>query len=239
MSIYASPIAALLTSASFLASPLGSSPSAAQEQVLLTGVVAAEATWTPVASAKVTVVGTDLETYSQTNGTFALPDAPLGPVSIRVDAPGFPSMVQEVVVKRDTVVHVQFILPNVTAFLDELLVVGRRGERTSALSDARSAADLLAGQIPGVTGNSGIVGQNRSRVLLRGVRSITLGGEPDIYLDGVRMGVGGLGEALSLLRQIPASDVKDIQILRGPAAALLHGSPDGVIHVRTKSGPYE
>ena len=68
--------------------------------------------------------------------------------------------------------------------------------------------------------------------------AISLGGEPDIYLDGVRM-AGGFGEALSLLRQIPASDVRDIQILRGPAAAFLHGSADGVIHVRTKSGRNE
>ena len=238
MSIYAPRITGLLTSVGLLLSPLGSSPSAAQEQVLLTGVVADEAASTPVASAKVTVVGTGLQTYSQANGTFAFPDAPLGPVLIRVEAPGFTSLVQEVVVRRGAVVFVQFILPKVHAFLDELLVVGRRGERAPALSEVRSAADLLAGQIPGVTGNSGIVGQNRSPVLLRGVRSFSLGGEPDIYLDGVRM-AGGFGEALSLLRQIPASDVRDIQILRGPAAAFLHGSADGVIHVRTKSGRNE
>ena len=239
MSIYAPRITGLLTSVGLLLSPLGSSPSAAQEQVLLTGVVADEATWTPVASAKVSVVGTDLETYSKANGTFALPDAPLGPLSIRVDAPGFASMVQEVVVRRDAVVYVQFILPKVHSLLDELLVGVRRSARsTSALSDVRSAADLLAGQIPGVTGNSGIVGQNRSPVLLRGVRSFSLGSEPDIYLDGVRM-AGGVGEALSLLRQIPASDVRDIQILRGSAAAFLYGSADGVIHVRTRSGRNE
>ena len=237
MSTYAPRITGLLTSASLLASAFGSSPSAAQ-QVLLTGVVADEATLTAVASAKITIVGQDLETYSQANGTFALPDAPLGPVSIRVEAPGFASVVQEVVVRRDVVLYVQVILPKVHAFLDELLVVGRRDRRTSALSQVRSAADLLARQIPGVTWNSGIVGQNRSPILLRGVRSISLGGEPDIYLDGVRM-AGGVGEALSLLRQIPASDVRDIEILRGPAAALLHGSADGVIHVRTRSGTHE
>ncbi len=241
MSTYAPRITGLLTSASLLASAFGSSPSAAQ-QVLLTGVVADEATLTAVASAKITIVGQDLETYSQANGTFALPDAPLGPVSVRVDAPGFTSLVLEVVVRQDAVVYLEFVLSKVDAFLDffldELLVVGRRSERPSALSEVRSAADLLAGQIPGIAGNSGIVGQNRSPILLRGVRSISLGGEPDVYLDGVRM-AGGVGEALSLLRQIPASDVRDIQILRGPAAALLHGSADGVIHVRTRSGTNE
>lgn len=231
----ASKTTAPLIAAAAVSSALGSSPSAAQEQALLTGVVADEATWTPVASAKITLVGLGLETQSGENGTFAFPDAPLGPVSVRVEAPGFASMVQQVTVRADAVVYVQFILPGVSAFLDELLVVGRRPERTSALSEVKTAADLLAGQIPGRTGSSGIVGADRAPIQLRGVRSISVGRDPVVFLDGVRM-AGGLGEALEVLRRIPASDVKEIEILRGPAAAFLEGSADGVIHVRTRSG---
>lgn len=228
----------LATGAILLAWLLGPSLATAQEPALLTGLVADESTWTPVASALVTLVGTGLETESEENGTFTFSDPPLGPVSVRVDAPGFASMVHEVVVRRGAVVYVQFVLPTVTAFLEELLVVGQRTERTSALAEARTAADLLAGRIAGFNRDSGIVGADRSRVFTRGVRTFTLGGEPDVYLDGIRM-AGGFGEALQLLRQIPASDVKEIEVLRGPAAAFLQGSAHGAIQVRTRSGSNE
>ncbi len=46
----------------------------------------------------------------------------------------------------------------------------------------------------------------------------------------------GLGQALEVLRQIPASDVKDIQVLRGPAAAFIQGSANGAILIETKFG---
>jgi outer membrane receptor protein involved in Fe transport len=50
---------------------------------------------------------------------------------------------------------------------------------------------------------------------------------------------GDFRDALHRLQQIPASDVKDIQILRGPVAAFLQGSADGAIFIRTRSGPDE
>ncbi|MDH3205603.1 MAG: TonB-dependent receptor [Gemmatimonadota bacterium] len=237
MSTLAPKIISLLSSASLLMA-LGPSLAVAQEEVLLAGVVAAEDTSTPVASATVTLIGTDLETHSLANGTFAFTDAPLGPVTVKVEAPGFATMVQEVVLSADAVVFMQFILPSLHAFLDEILVVGQRSSTGSTLSETRTAADMLAGQIPGISGNSGIVGLTLSTVHLRGVSSISIQSEPDLFLNGVRM-AGSFGDALQLLQMIPASDVKDIRILRGPTAAFLHGSADGAIHIRTRSGPEE
>ena len=218
--------AVLITSSAF-------SPVAAQEDVRLAGVVADERTSTPVASAKVTLVGTEIEATSEANGTFAFSDVPDGPVSVRVEADGYPTMVQEVVVQEGAVVFVQFVLPSVHAFLDEILVLGRSTEPTT-LEEARTAADLLVGQLPGASVSPGMIGLDRSEVRLRGVNSITVRSEPMIFLDGVRM-AGSFGEALSLLRQIPANDVRDIQLLRGPSAAFLQGSPDGAIVIRTRS----
>jgi outer membrane cobalamin receptor len=204
----------------------------------LEGVVADEATSTPVSSARITLVGTGIETRTQSDGTFAFLDAPVGPVAIRVDAPGFPIVVQEVEVKPDAVVFAQFILPSLQAVLDEILVRGRRSGRTTALAEPKTAVDLLAGRVPGTMRRSGIVGTSVSGVMMRGVSSISLAGEPVVYLDGVRL-AGSFGEMLLLLSRIPASDVKDIQVLRGPAAAFLQGSADGVIQVWTRSGPSE
>jgi hypothetical protein len=220
----------LLAFVSLLARPAAAS---AQQEPAIHGVVADESTWRPVSAARVTLVETGVETRTGDNGTFVFPDPPLGRVSIRVEAPGFPTMVEEVEVTADASLFVQFILPNVHAVLDEIFVLARSNRPQSA--SALTAADLLAMEVRGVLGNSGMVGADGPAMMLRGVGSISLQGDPVIFLDGVRMS-GGAGEALLALARIPASEIRDIRVLRGPAASFLRGSADGVIEVRTKSG---
>jgi hypothetical protein len=216
-----------------LASLLGSADRlAAQQGPTLYGVVADESSWQPVASARVTLIETGVETETGLRGTFVFASPPLGRVSIRVEAPGFPAMVQEVEVTTDETLFVQFVLPDLAAVLDEILVVGRS---RSATSEPRTAADLLTMEVRGALGNSGMVGVGGSTIMLRGVSSISLQGDPVVYLDGVRMS-GGPGEAFLALAMIPASDVRDIRVSRGPTSSFLRGSADGVIEIWTKSG---
>lgn len=211
-------------------------PLPAQQRPALYGVVAEESTWQPVPSARVTVLETGDETATEPNGTFVFRNPPLGRVSIRVEAPGLPVMVEEVEVTEDAALFVQFVLPDIHSVLDEIVVLGHSNPSAIESGEPRTAADLLATEVRGVLGNSGMVGADDSAILLRGVGSITLQGDPAIYLDGVRLG-GGPGEALRALTQIPASDVRDIRVLRGPTASFIRGTADGVIEVRTKSGP--
>lgn len=225
-----------LVGAALLCTPLAAVQAQTQDDVRLAGVVGDELTGTPVAAARVTLVGTDIETLSRPNGAFVFADVPLGPATVRVEAPGYPTMVQQVFVREDAVVFVQFILPSVAAFLDEIFVLSERVDGGAGITETRTAADLLAGKMPGVSSNSGMVGLNLQSIQLRGVSSISVRHEPDIFLDGVRL-AGSFGDALQLLAQIPANDVRDIRILRGPAAAFLQGSADGAIFVRTRSGP--
>ncbi|HET9947631.1 MAG TPA: carboxypeptidase regulatory-like domain-containing protein [Longimicrobiales bacterium] len=205
----------------------------AAQQPSVHGVVVDEGTWTPVEAAVVSLAGTALRTTSRADGTFTIEGAPVGPATIRVEAPGFPTMVQQIDVRRGVLVYVQFIMPRMDAFLDELLVVGAR--QGLDVSEPRTAADFLVGEVPGILRNEGMVGRTESRLRLRGVSSITLHQDPVVYLDGVRL-AGSVSEALAVLSQIPATEVESVEVLRGPAAAFLHGAADGVIHVRTKTG---
>jgi hypothetical protein len=208
----------------------------AQQESAIHGVVANESTWRPVSSARVTLVETGDETQTGDKGTFVFRNPPHGRVSIRVEAPGFPVMVEEVEVTAEASLFVQFILPQIHAVLDEILVLARSGQPQRDSGEPLTAADLLAMKVRGIMGNSGMVGADGSAVMmLRGVGSISLQGDPVIYLDGVRMS-GSPGEAVLALAQIPASEIRDIQVLRGPAASFLKGLADGVIEVRTKSG---
>ena len=202
----------------------------AETEDLLQGIVVHQSTGEPVESATVSLVDTNIETRSGPYGGFSFPDAPLGFTLVRVTAPGHPGVVEEVEVKSDGIVFVQFILPSINAVLDELLVqVPGDAPRASQLT----AADLLAIQVPSTRVLGDDVGRTDYRIRLRGAASsFTLGQEPLVLVDGVM--VSRLGRALDVLRQIPASNVVSIKVLRGPAAAVEYPmAANGVVLVTT------
>ena len=228
----------LAVRAATLASLL-SSPSAgellAQENAVLQGVVADQITGDLLDSATITLVGTGIRTRSSSGGLFVLEDVPLGIVTIRTEASGYPPVVEQISIEPGIII-MQISLLSRHAILEGILVKGQRTPPPSgAVADPRTAADLLMYQIPGVFSKKGVVGQNDSQILLRGVNSINLSSEPILFIDGVRMS-GGLGRALDALSHLPAADVKEIRVLRGVSAGFIEGSANGVIYVRTRSG---
>jgi outer membrane receptor protein involved in Fe transport len=78
---------------------------------------------------------------------------------------------------------------------------------------------------------TGNVGRGGGSAQLRGLSSLTQSGDPLVVIDGVV----ARGAGLDLLRMIPATDVDEISVLRGPAAAFLYPyAANGVISVTTK-----
>jgi outer membrane receptor protein involved in Fe transport len=202
-------------------------------QAPLQGVVVDEATYQPVDSATVTIVGTSLVVTTDRWGSFSFPDAPLGPVSLHVSAPGHPSIVEDVDVREGRVVFMQVALPSVAAVLSELFVSG--ASRAHASETARTAADLLALEVPRTRVSSGIVGRSDYQLRLRPGNTFLGNGAPLILIDGVVMSSDE--GAFDALERIPASDVAEIEILKGPAAAFLYPwAANGVVNVKTKRG---
>ena len=154
--------------------------------------------------------------------------------SLRVTAPGYISVVQEVEVKGDAIVFVQFRLPSVSAVLSELLV-GVQGDEPTGT--ALTAADLLAMEVPSARVTSGAIGRTDYAFRLRAAASsLTLRGEPIILLDGVMISQAG-ETALDALSQIPASEVLEIEVLRGAAASARYPlAANGVVLVKTRGG---
>ena len=231
VSMTALVVAGLLAASAYVA------PAAAQvepEAARLQGVVFDEVTFQPVDSAVVKLVGSDLVVRVDRWGSFAFPDAPLGSVSLQVSAPGHPSIVQDVEVREDRIVFVQIALPSVAAVLDGLVVRG--GQSRHQLEErAHTAIDLLELQVPRLRTASGVVGETDFALNLRSVNTINGSSAPLIVIDGVAM-TRPEGAYEALLR-IPASDVQEIELLKGPAAAFLYPyAANGVVRVTTKQG---
>lgn len=203
----------------------------AEVQPLLQGVVVHESTGQPIEAATVSLVGTDIVTQTGRYGAFAFPDVEPGMRSVRVAAPGHPSVTQDVNITGEGIVFLQFRLPSVSAVLEELLVGVPRSR--SVLVGAETAADLLVNEVPGFRlSNNGIIGKNDDILNLRGARSFGAGMQPLVYIDGVLISKGET--ALEALSQIPASQVLDLQVLRGPSASILYPlAANGVVLVKT------
>ncbi len=111
---------------------------------------------------------------------------------------------------------------------------------------ARSIADLLVSQVPGllVVPGSGLNGAG-SRIRFAGVRSLINDSPPLILVDGVRVdaaedaslvGLGGAGPLR--LEDLSPEDIESIEVLRSPADGAIYGpgATNGVILIHTQGG---
>jgi hypothetical protein len=201
-------------------------------RVRLLGVVVDDVTLEPIESATVTLVGTSVATTTGAFGRFDL-DVPAGPVALHVTAPGRSSMVVDTEVHADRPAFVRVPLPTFAVTLSELLVEARGSSGRPAT--ARTAAELVAQKLPRAGVNSGQVGQNDFDLTLRLATSFGGPQAPTIVVDGVVLSRGAA--AFEALDRIPAADVEDVQLLRGPSAAFLYPfAANGVIAVTTRRG---
>jgi outer membrane receptor protein involved in Fe transport len=222
---------------------------AAQERGAVEGVITDVRSGVPIADADITVEGVLEAARSGPDGHFVLLDVPTGTTLLRVNAPGYARLVEEIRVDGDGILRLQVQLLSMAATLSEVLVTGDRGGaslETLRSPEVRTAADLLSRRIPGMgTASYGGEVGGRERLLLRGVSSLSLGNEPAIYLDGLRIFGGGDGsqemaQVLRLLEAIPAENVRRLEVLRGPSArASLGETATGAIVIETRGTPQE
>lgn len=254
--LFKSP-AALLAAGLLLAAP---SFAAAQTGSVI-GRVTDARTMAPIPSAQVVVVGTQIGTLTDSDGTYRIPNVNPGTRQVRVITIGFRSETLTTDVVAGQTSRLDFALSVSAVALDEIIVTGTAGRQdrraqaasvssvnASAISEVApitSVADLLQARTTGVsiTQASGTSGGTQ-RIRLRGSASLNLSNEPLLIIDGIRAdnrtdqiyGVGG--QQGSRLNDINPDDIESIEIVKGPAAATLYGADAsaGVIQIRTKRG---
>lgn len=243
----------------FFALPLA----ADAQQRLVQGRVVDAATNQPIAGAQVLILGTGLGSLTNQAGNFRIevpPDVP-AQVTIELTRIGYRTASEEVSVGT---LDLRISMEQVALELDRIVVTGTVGETlqrslghsmtTISAADVTEEvavpdlASLLDGRAPGVVvlRGTGITGSG-PKINIRGSSSLSLSGEPLIYVDGIRVNnetatgpdAQGFGSAvISRLNDINPEDIESIEIIKGPAAATLYGTEaaNGLIQIITKAG---
>jgi len=213
---------------------------ATEPEIAVQGLVLHEITFAPVVGAAVSIPALGLEALTLEDGSFRFVEGVAGIHHLRVSAPGYVTLVEQFEVAEEGFAYVQVLLPSLDAVLGAITVRGRMAGRAVTGGDATGSALDLLRSVAGLRmfGQTGNRGQARGGVTLRGVTSITQSSAPQVVLDGVRIGQGD--NVADILSQIPASHIRDIQVLPGPSAGFdeVGFGANGVIRIRTRTGPH-
>jgi TonB-linked SusC/RagA family outer membrane protein len=229
------------------------------QQGTVAGRVTDESTGRPVASARVQLTRGTTSALTNADGQFAI-TLPAGQHELRVQLVGYASVVQRLSVRAGETTTADFALKRAVISMEEVVVTGtagaaRRREIGNTITQisiqqvetapVQTVADVLQGRAAGLTviENSGQVGSAQT-IRLRGIKSVTQGNTPLLYIDGVRMSnrtyetVGEAGQTSSPLSDINPQDIDRVEVIKGAAATTLYGTEasSGVIQIFTKRG---
>ena len=228
--------------------------------VRIQGVVVDATTGAPVGAASVSIAGEAAATATNRDGRFSLAYAPTGAFTLVVTTLGYRESRQSFTASDDlTGLRIE-LEPD--PFESEAIVVtgiaSSRSRSRAEVSVARVAAEelneqqlytsidqLLSGKVAGVQmhPSAGYVGGGY-RFYVRGGGGLNGNGQPLIYVDGVRLDDSDLdllwngGQGYSNLLSLSPSEIENIEVLKGPAAAAMYGTnaSNGVVLITTKSG---
>ena len=227
----------------------------------ITGRVTDRTTGAPIPDAQVIVVGTQRGTRTDDAGQYRLGNVPSGAQRVRALRLGYEAGVTTVNVSSGGTATADFTLQGTVARLDEVVIAAtgeseRRRETGNSVATINAEAvpktainnvsDLLSSRAPSVvvTTVSGTTGGG-SRIRIRGSNSVSLTNEPIIIIDGVRANADPGGSTINIGGQNPTrlddlnpSEIENIEIIKGPAAAALYGTAaaNGVVQITTKRG---
>jgi TonB-linked SusC/RagA family outer membrane protein len=247
---------------------LAPTPAASQAVGTIRGKIVEAGSQRPLSGVQVSVAGTSRGTLTNASGDYLIVSVPAGTQEVRAQMIGFRATTQSVQVTSGDAARADFALSPSAIAMDEVVVTGTAGavsKRTLGNSittvDAaditektttNTLTELLQGKTVGVQilPNSGVLGA-AADIRIRGASSLT-GGDPVIYVDGIRYNSGDLGsftpsgaagtgysgQRTSAFDFINPHDIESIEVIKGPAAATLYGAEaaNGVIQIITKKG---
>lgn len=215
-----------------------------------------------VVSATVAVEGTPKGTITDFNGHYEIGNIAAGKYIIKVTFVGYKPEQKTVQIEEGEVLELDFSIEEDAKLLDEVVVIGYGVQRKRNVLGALEQVDgeklletstpsfeaSLQGQAAGVSvlQGSGLSGSS-SVIRIRGISSISAGGDPLYIVDGVPINNDKfLAEANWLnggfnnnpLAVLNSHEIESIEILKDASAAGIYGSrgSNGVILITTKRG---
>lgn len=212
----------------------------------------------PLIGATIKIKDTAIGTATDVNGEYQF-TVPAGTTDLQVTYIGY--MSQNILLNGRTVVNIT--LKEDTQEMEEVVVTGyqeiKRERMTGSTSvitanelrnkGLQSMDEIFNGTISGVSSvASGRPGE-KSRILIRGVNSLTGSTDPIWIVDGmplqgeipnIKVGTGDIQASIfdSGVGNIAPDDIESVTILKDAAASAIYGAraANGVIVVKTKSG---
>lgn len=211
----------------------------------LTGTVTDANTGEPLPGVNIYLPGVERGTATNVEGKYNLQNLPADTYTMRATFVGYRSHTQTVEIQSSEVT-VNFTLKYDVLGMEEIVVTGvggatsrekttftvaQIGEDQLEKVPAVSAASSLAGKVAGVrvTQTSGLPGSG-TNITLRGSGSISGSNQPLYIVDGVILAADAV--------DIDPQGIKNIEVVKGAAAASLYGSraQNGIINITTKRG---
>lgn len=214
-------------------------PSIAQDNSTVSGVITSTADGTPLPGAAVMVKGTQNATITDANGKFSIKANPDAVLIISFIG----HKTQEVAVANRTTINIP--MEEESSVLEQVVVIGYGSQKKSHVTGSVSKAEgqdmaqiavpradqALVGKLAGVqVTNTSTEAGAAPTIQVRGLTSISATTSPLIVIDGYPI----QGD----LSTIDMNDVESIEVLKDAASASIYGSrgANGVILVTTKSG---
>lgn len=206
-----------------------------------------------IPGATVLVEGSTLGSSSNVDGTFNIPNVPVGPHTLAISFVGYTSARIPVTVVAGQNATASATLAENTTQLAEAVVVGYGTQRRQDVTGSIATVDtkqfvkgqvtnpeqLIQGKIAGVniTTNGGQPGSS-TQIRIRGGSSLTASNNPLIVIDGVPVETEGLSGVSNPLTLINPNDIESYTVLKDASATAIYGSraSNGVILITTKKG---
>lgn len=229
----------------------------------ITGQVTDNETGETLPQANVFIEEIGLGAATDMDGRFTIADVPARaePYTVRASYVGFDDVELPVIVGAGETVTVTFEMGGIV--LEGLVVTAQgliRQERElgyavteidgdeTLVGDQTNALNALAGRVPGldISSSSGNVGSS-TRVVLRGVTSLSGDNQPLFVVDGIPISnanisngtrISGSIDTGNRASDINPNDIESVTVLKGGAAAALYGSRarNGVVLITTRRG---
>jgi iron complex outermembrane receptor protein len=209
----------------------------AQHTYNITGVIS-NLKGAPVKDCSISLLNGSSNVKSDINGTFFIPEVPVGKQIISVKSPGYITLTKTLEIKGNLIVNLK--LAEGGRQLEEIVVTAqKRNENLQQVPlsitalNAKQVEEQRIWNISDLTGfipnfNASNPGDNRNVSSVRGIATTSYDPAVATYIDGVNQ--FGLDTYISQLQ-----DIERIEVLRGPQGTLYgRNAMGGVINIITK-----